>query len=250
VGKSSKASKSEVKDRRAVVEQMRREQQRAEKKRTFAIIGACSVVGLAIIGAGLYPVLKESQVASGELESIGARAAEAGCQDISTAPATGSAEHKPEGEKIFYEDAPPAFGSHYGTPAPMSRKFYTADDRPQLEYLVHNLEHGYTILWYDETVADSEDQLDEVEAIASKFPGTSKLENKFIAAPWTADDGEAFPKGTHVALTHWSVGGSQGGGDPAEQEGIWQYCEQPTGEAVASFVEDYPYSDSPEPDAL
>jgi len=250
VGKSSKASKSEVKDRRAVVEQMRREQERAEKKRTLAIIGACSVVGLAIIGAGLYPVLKESRAASGDLATIGAPVAKAGCQDITTAPATGSADHKPEGEKIFYEDAPPAFGPHYGTPAPMSRKFYTTDDRPQLEYLVHNLEHGYNILWYDETVADNEDLLDQVEAITTKFPGTTDLDNKFIATPWTAEDGKPFPDGTHVALTHWSVGGTEGGGDPANQEGIWQYCEKPSGEAVASFVEDYPYTDSPEPDAL
>ena len=248
MGKSSKASKSEVKDRRAVVEQMRREQQRAEKKRTYAIIGACAVVGLVIIGAALYPVLKQNQVASGDLETIGASAGQAGCQDVTTAPASGSADHKPEGEKIFYEDAPPAFGPHYAITAPITRKFYTADDRPQVEQLVHNLEHGYNILWYDETVADDDDLLNQVRAITTKFPGATDPANKFIAAPWTADDGEPFPDGTHVALTHWSVGGEPGG-DPSEQEGIWQYCEAPSGEAVSSFVDDYPYTDSPEPGA-
>ena len=71
---------------------------------------------------------------------------------------------------------------------------------------MHNLEHGYSLLWYDDTIADSSDQLAVVQAIAEKFEGT-KLTDKFIALPWTSDDGKAFPEGTHVALTHWSAGG-------------------------------------------
>jgi hypothetical protein len=128
----------------------------------------------------------------------------------------------------------------------MTRKFYTAKDRPDVGYLVHNLEHGYNILWYDETVADDDKQVAAVEAIANKFPGTD-FENKFIAAPWTADDGEPFPDGAHVALTHWSMGGTNG--NPEGQQGITQYCDAPSGEVVAQFVEDYPYTDSPEPGA-
>ncbi len=248
MGKSSKASKSERNDRRAVVEQMRRDQQRAEKRRTYVIIAACAVVGLVIIGLGAYPLIKQSQVASGDLETIGVPAGQAGCQEVQTEPATGSANHRPEGERIFYENAPPAFGPHYATPVPMSRKFYTPDDRPQVEYLVHNLEHGYNILWYDETIAEDEDLVNQVRAIAEKFPGASDPRNKFIAAPWTADDGPPFPEGAHVALTHWSVGGAEGA-EAGEQQGIWRYCDQPSGEVVAEFVENYPYTDSPEPNA-
>ena len=37
---------------------------------------------------------------------------------------------------------------------PIDERFYTKDSRPELEALVHNLEHGFTILWYDETAAD------------------------------------------------------------------------------------------------
>ena len=91
MGTSSKASKSEVKDRRAVVEKMRRDQERAEKKRTYAIIGACVVVGLVIIGLGAYPLLKQNRAAAGELATIGVPSAKAGCQKIQTAPATGGA---------------------------------------------------------------------------------------------------------------------------------------------------------------
>ena len=49
---------------------------------------------------------------------------------------------------------------------------------------MHNLEHGYTLLWYDDTVAKNTDQLAVVKAIAAKFEGT-KLTDKFIALPWT-----------------------------------------------------------------
>ena len=54
----------------------------------------------------------------------------------------------------------------------MERKLYTADDRPELETLVHNLEHGYTILWYDETVAADDDAMTSSRAIADKLAGT------------------------------------------------------------------------------
>ncbi|CAA9364512.1 MAG: hypothetical protein AVDCRST_MAG72-2580 [uncultured Nocardioidaceae bacterium] len=249
MGKSSKASRSEAKDRRAVVEQMRREQQRAEKKRTYAIVGACAVVGLAIIGAGLYPVIQQNRAAAGDLETLGVPASQAGCDDPVTEPATGSANHRPEGERIFYDNAPPAFGPHYASTAPMSRKFYTADDRPELEYLVHNLEHGYNIVWYDETVAEDDEMLNQLRAISTKFPGASDPRNKFIVAPWTADDGKPFPDGKHVAISHWSVGGDAAEGT-SNQRGVWTYCEKPSGEAVADFVEEYPYTDSPEPNAI
>jgi hypothetical protein len=234
-------------DRRAVIEQMRRDQQRAERRRTIAVISACVVVALVIIGLAAIPLIKQSRAASGDLAELGASAKAAGCQPVIKKKASGNQEHKPEGTPISYPDAPPAFGPHYPAPAPFARKFYTADDRPQLETLVHNLEHGYNLLWYDETVADNSDQLAAVKAIASKYEG-KKLTDKFIALPWTKEDGKAFPKGTHVAMTHWSAGGDPS--DPSKQQGIWQYCAEPSGAVVSTFTKDYPYTDSPEPQAM
>ncbi|MGA8208662.1 MAG: DUF3105 domain-containing protein [Nocardioidaceae bacterium] len=239
------AKPSKERDRRAVVEQMRRDQQRAERRRTLIVIGVCVVVGLVIIGAAAVPLIRQKQVSGGDLGTLGVAASAAACQDVVTRKATGNQDHKAVGTDITYADSPPADGPHYPTPAPFDRKFYTADDRPRVEYLVHNLEHGYTLLWYDETVAADSDQLAVVKAIASKFEGSS-LSDKFIAVPWTAEDGKPFPDGTHVALTHWSVGGD---GDTSGQQGVWQYCGQPSGAVVKTFTEDYPYTDSPEPQA-
>jgi hypothetical protein len=239
-------AKPKDKDRRAVVEQKRREQKRQEKRRTTAIIAVCAVVALAIVAIPAYQVFKQEKAAAGELTTIGVPADKAGCQDIITKSAEGNNDHREEGSTIIYPDAPPAFGPHYAQPASFSRKYYAIGDRPAVSYLVHNLEHGYNILWYDQTVADNADQLAAVKAIASKFEG-KKLTDKFIAAPWTDKDGKAFPGGAHVALTHWSMGK-----DPKanKQVGVWKYCDAPSGEVVSEFVKDYPYSDSPEPGAM
>ena len=86
-----------------------------------------------------------------------------------------------------------------------------------------------------------------MRGIAEKFSDESNRRNAFIAAPWTSEDGDAFPDGQHVAMTHWSAGGA-GETDTANQVGVWQYCDSPSGEAVDSFVREYPQQDSPEPD--
>ena len=133
----------------------------------------------------------------------------------------------------------------------MSRKVWKGD-RPELEVLVHNLEHGYTIVWYDETIADDDEAMTELEAVGKKFPGTTNLRYKFYAAPWTDDDVKeigAFPKGQHIAFTHWSARGA-GETDPAKQQGVWQYCSEFSGEALDDFMIEYPYFDSPEPNAM
>jgi hypothetical protein len=239
-------AKPKDKDRRAVVEQMRREQQRTEKRRTLVIVAVCAVVAIAIVAVPAWQVLKQEKAAAGDLVTLGVAEGKAGCQDVTTKSAEGNNDHRQEGSQIAYADAPPAFGPHYPQPAAFDRKFYTADDRPAVSYLVHNLEHGYNILWYDETIAGNPDDLNVVKAISKKFEG-KKLSDKFIAVPWTEKDGKAFPDGTHVALTHWSMGDDPQG---KKQVGVWEYCAAPSGEAVDSFVKDYPYTDSPEPGAM
>jgi hypothetical protein len=241
------AKSNKDRDRRAVVEQMRRDQKRAERRRTIVIVSSCVVVALVIIGLAAVPLVKQNLANKGPLSELGASESKAGCQDIVKKKATGNQEHKPVGTPITYADAPPAFGAHWPTPAPFERKFYSVGDRPDVEYLVHNLEHGYNLMWYDDTIAKDSTKLAQVKAIASKFEGTD-LTDKFIALPWTSKDGKAFPKGTHVALTHWSAGGDVS--DVKKQRGVWQYCDEPSGAQVKTFVKDYPYTDSPEPQAM
>jgi len=208
------------------------------------IVGACVLAGLLIIGAAVFSVLRSNEKSDAPLADLGEAASAAGCQEVTTRSAEGAGDHVAPGTAVPYADAPPAFGTHYDAPQPMTRKFYTADDRPAVPTLVHNLEHGFTLLWYDETIAEDDEQLDAVRAITHEYPATSGLEDKFMAVPWTSEDGEPFPDGAHVALTHWSNGGTNG--NPDEATGVWQYCEAVSGEVVDQFVADYPFTDAPE----
>jgi hypothetical protein len=238
-------------DRQAVIDSIRSQQSKRENRRGMAIVGASVLVALLIVGAAAFKPVKDwwdlRAYASASLSDIGAKAS--ACQDVTTKSAEGSQDHVEVGTPLSYPDAPPAFGQHWNMWDSMDRKLYTESDRPELGELVHNLEHGFTILWYDETVADDSEQMDQLRGIASKLQGTDNLRDKFKAVPWTSEDGDPFPSGQHVAMTHWSVGGSEAA-EGGEQVGVFQYCSAPSGEALEEFMKQYPYMDSPEPTVL
>jgi uncharacterized protein DUF3105 len=241
--------------RRDVVDQIRSQQKRADKRQGAVIVGVCVLVALLIVGIAAFRPIKDwwdlREYNNLGLADVGAPASV--CQDVTTKKASGTQQHVQPGTNVDYKDAPPAFGEHEEYPDSMERKLYTEEDRPRVEMLVHNLEHGYTILWYDQSIADDADQLNVIDGIADKFRSDSNnLRYKFIAAPWTAQDEKEsgkFPDGMHIAISHWSAGGS-GETDTSKQVGVFQYCSQPSGEALKAFMLKYPYTDSPEPDAM
>jgi hypothetical protein len=225
--------------RRERLEQMRREQQRAERRRTLVIITTAVLVGVVIIGAAAWVPVNNwiNDPRREPMSAFGVPAGEAGLSAVTNDSGAGVADHVPTGENVDYDTAPPSAGPHWEAPAPFDRKFYTTDDRPDLETLVHNLEHGYTIVWYDETIAADDAQMADLRDIARRFE-SSQPDNakKLIVAPWTADDGDPFPKGKHLAFTHWSRGA-----------GHRQYSTRVSGEALERFMKKYPAEDSPEP---
>jgi hypothetical protein len=232
-------------ERRAMVEKMRQEQARKERMRSMTILGISVVAVVGLLLAALIPYLKDrnedKQLAGTAVSKIGASEAAAACDPIDTRPTDKNQTHVPDGTPITYKDAPPSFGPHRPSPAAFERKFYTAADRPEVAELVHNLEHGYTILWYDDSVAGDKDQMKDIEAIAGKYDDV-----RFIAAPWTKDDGAAFPDGKHVALTRWSADADDPS-DESKQRGNWEYCGSTSGAVVADFVKKWPNAESPEP---
>ena len=229
--------------RRAVAEQLRKQQQRKERQRSMLILGVCIAIVVGLLAAALIPYIKnqraEAKAEGTPVQDLGVSASAASCDPPETEDAQGSGEHIDTGTKIPYGQAPPAFGSHWPNFLQGSeiRNFYTESDRPEVERLVHSLEHGHTILWYDETVKPGTDAYKDVEAIAKKFP----VGDYFIAAPWNKSDGGSFPSGKHIALTHWT--------GPENQKGATQYCGAPSGSVVNSFMEKYPADNAPEPGA-
>ncbi len=235
-------------DRKAVIDSLRKQEKSSEKRRGYAIVGVCLALALLIIGAAAYqPIKNWYELRAFDAEALGSIGAPASaCQEITTKKATGAQDHVEPGTPLQFEDSPPAFGQHFNVWDGMDRKLYTAKDRPDLGELVHNLEHGYTVLWYDDTVAKDEAMMDDLRGLAKKLEGTANLRDKFKAVPWTSEDGAAFPGDQHVALTHWSIGGATET-DPEKQVGAFQYCSAPSGAALEEFMEKYPYLDSPEP---
>ena len=247
VAKPSKTAKTE---RQRLIDETLKKQKSVEKRRGNIIIATAIAVALVIIGVAAGPVIygnvKEAAYSDTPIDEIGA--APSVCQKVIEKEGTDVGSHIGDDETVVYDTAPPAFGKHRNiagvAPASFKEKFYDADDRPDLEDLVHNLEHGYTIMWYDQTIADSTTELAQVKAIARKFKESGdnqNFRNKFIAAPWleSDEDGAKFPDGQNVAFTHWS-------GDTTNSKGIWQYCSDVSGKALTDFMDTYPYTDAPE----
>ena len=60
-----------------------------------------------------------------------------------------------------------------------------------------------------------------------------------------------FPDGQHIAFTHWSVGGTTNAAAGSDKQvGVWQYCSSVSGAALQTYMDDYPFSDSPEPGGM
>jgi cytoskeletal protein RodZ len=239
VGKSQKTA------RRELIEKMQRDQARADKRRTILIVATAVVVGLGIIAFPAVQLIQQSIEKNRTIADIGAAASAASCDAPTETAASGTQQHVAEGTKVTYSTSPPTSGQHYPVWAQFGKTFYDKSDRPAIGNLVHNLEHGYTILWYNDTAAADKKQTDVIEQIAKgKLP--AETNGKFIAAPYHADDGKAWPAGKNIAFTHWDGGG----GDEAKQKGHLQYCGSVSGEALADFMKKYPALDSPEPNGM
>jgi hypothetical protein len=141
---------------------------------------------------------------------------------------------------------PPSSGAHLASPEVSDRRVYTAADAPAIEALVHNLEHGYTILWYDRSV--EKEQTAAFEALAKKVNALPESAGKFIIAPWDPSYG-AFPEGKKYALSHWSADVDVQTQKITNTRGNRQLCGGLSSTVVEDFVKKHPWSSAPEPGA-
>ncbi|MFI5729404.1 DUF3105 domain-containing protein [Kribbella sp. NPDC051587] len=219
---------------------MQRDQAKSDRNRTVLIVIGSIIVGLAIIAYPAIKLIQDSQTKGQAVNEFGVAASAASCDTPTDDKAGGTQDHKPDGTVIMYDQSPPSSGPHYATWAPFGKKFYTVADRPPVSNLVHNLEHGYTILWYRDTLP--KEQIDQIEQISKgKLPDTSF--GKFIAAPFKADEGKPWPDGKNLAFAHWS-GNKEGAKDAFAHR---QFCGSVSGEALKNFMEKYPATDAQEP---
>jgi hypothetical protein len=231
--------KSSSVERKARIEEMRKAQRAAERRRNLLVAGIAGVVVVALV-AVVFAVIRDYRQ-SQDPGVIGVSAVAAACDPVETDKVSGESVHvgpgteQPDKTIVKYDTIPPSSGEHYAQAEAPARPFYTVDDRPQIETLVHNLEHGYTIAWYAPDLPAA--QIEQLKQIADLARNNSATGGKFIVSAWDDAYG-ALPAGKTVALSHWGA-----------KSGYRQLCGQVSGEAVETFVEKYPFSDSPEPGA-
>lgn len=196
----------EKQQRRAAEEERRREQQKAARKRNMVTL----LIAVVVLGVVVALVLQNRDDDAAVLaEGVGAR--QAGCTEVE--------EHEIEGQEHVevtpeYGTNPPTSGNHLQTPA--SPGFFEEPVDPGA--VVHNMEHGQIIFWYDpdapETVIDGIEALVDQEFEAS------------LAVPW-----DEIESPHTFAMTAW---------------GASQQCRQVSQEVVDAFRTEY-QGKGPEP---
>ncbi len=173
---------------------------------------------------------------------VGDGPAPAGCDEVITKPTDENQQHLAPPTPITYADAPPAFGEHRPDFVPFGRPFY-AEDRPEVGNLVHTLEHGYTIAWYDQDAAEDDATVAALRELAEDYQANRE---RFIAAPWFDSDGDTFPGDRNIALVRWSADAAEPQ-DKTKQRGNWMYCTGVDQDAIKAFFDTWPNAQSPEP---
>lgn len=113
-------------------------------------------------------------------------------------PVMASVDHVPVDSNpgTYYSD-PPTSGPHYASQ--LDAGFYEKSDLEEIGpypvgYLVHNLEHGYVIFWYNCDLLEEEECIDLKGEILEVMDDANNF--KVIAFPWATID-------VPVVLTSW-----------------------------------------------
>lgn len=156
--------------------QLRKEQRKRKQIINWLLWGGLIVVVLGVVG---YAVIARQQPPAGE--------------SVSVMP---DSSHVPEGtDPGPYNTDPPTSGKHYANE--MNVGFYDEADPNQpypAGYLVHNLEHGYVIFWYNCASLDDQACSDLKSSIKSVMDQVDNF--KVIAFPWPSID-------VPVVMTSW-----------------------------------------------
>jgi hypothetical protein len=157
--------------KRDLLQKRRKEQRRAKRLKSGLIIGGTAVVFFGFIGIVIWNNVKP--LAGESVPHL----------DDATA-------HISEGEDPGpFSSNPPTSGRHYGIP--LEAGFYEENDpitqKPYPEgYLLHNLEHGYIVFWYNCELLDESSckQLkSQIQTLIVDFQ-----EYKLIGFPWADMD--------------------------------------------------------------
>jgi hypothetical protein len=185
--------------------QAKREQQQAEAKKararrlvTFVVIGA-------LVAAGIGLAVQRQVAQRAEQRAMAQRAQEAladlGCTEITEMPNLGQGHLQGTAEALaanppdlLYPDRPATSGQHMDGVVNTGVYDTLIDER----LLVHNLEHGYVLFWYDQDADEA--QVERLRTWAQeRIDGDFQ---KIIVAPWI---GDALPDDAQFATVAWTA---------------------------------------------
>ncbi len=112
----------------------------------------------------------------------------AGCDGVAGFASEGRDHLQPGETYDRYRTVPPLSGPHAAQPLPSSPAVFTT--QPAKESLVHNLEHGYVVIWYAGPAAG------DVDRLVASVRGVEKV----LVTPISY---ASLPDGAHVAITAW-----------------------------------------------
>ena len=183
------SKKLEEKQRRRLAEERKHEERKKAHRRRNLITTA---VALLVAGGVVAAIAAQKSAKEAELKNYGVAENQANCGDVEEqeiqAPdhiEVGSA-HEP------YLTNPPTSGPHYNSAGlgPVRPGFYEDPNEAPPEGVVHNLEHGFIVIYYNpeapaEVIADIELAVEDVPlaTVAAPFAGLEGDTN-FVLTAW------------------------------------------------------------------
>jgi hypothetical protein len=196
-------------DRKQRLEEMRKQQRTAERRKNFLFAGSAILVALILVGAAVIPTWlndrsEKKKDAVGYQAPPSAAEKAAGCVGVHNDPVAEANMHVSDpidyATKQYGDTSggvapiPPSGGEHNGVPLPDATRFYSIDSGARAERAVHNLEHGYVVGWYDKS-------LPAADVALLKKLGQDPSLSRLLIVPWLDGD---LPAGKPFVLTAWA----------------------------------------------
>jgi Protein of unknown function (DUF3105) len=217
VASAAVSKKLEEKQRRRLAEERKKDAlKKAQRKRTLVTTVVALVVGAAVVGA----ILVQKKDRERELIDYGVSESDAKCGDVQEQEEQGAQHIEVGSAHEPYTTTPPTSGPHYNSAGlgPVQPDFYEDATEAPPEGVVHNLEHGQIVFYYNPDAPD--EVINDLQLAVRDEPLAS------VATPF-AD----LPDDANFVMAAWTVS---------------QACEQVSKVAVNEFREAYQGITGPE----
>jgi hypothetical protein len=183
------SKKLEEKQRRREAEERKKDALRkAQRKRNLVT----TVVALLVAGGVVAAIFVQREAETTAVENYGVSEQEANCGEIEEQEIMGADHIDPGAAHEPYTTNPPTSGPHYNAAGlgPVQPNFYEDATEAPPEGVVHNLEHGMIVFYYNPDAPA--EVVEDLKLAVEDEPNAS------VATPWSDIEGDA-----NVVMTAW-----------------------------------------------